>query len=108
MESEPERIGVVDERNVTLGDWLELREEARAAEALLEDLSFQPSNLTRYWSLSTGLLALTLEIDEYLESRREAGPPEDEFAVFDDKRRRLRALLAGSEEISEGTDGETE
>jgi hypothetical protein len=97
---------VVDERSVTLGDWLDLREQARAAEALLEDLSFQPSNLARYWSLSAGLLALMMEIDEFLELRRENGPPEDEFAVFDDKRRRLRDLLAGSEEISEGTDGD--
>jgi hypothetical protein len=97
---------VVDEYSVTLGDWLDLREQARAAEALLEELSIQPSNLARYWSLSTGLLALTLEIDEFLESRRENGPPEDEFAVFDDKRRRLRALLAGSEEINEGADGD--
>src|SRR5689334_15993254 len=97
---------MVEEHRVTLGDWLDLREQARAAEALLEELSFQPAHLTTYWALSTALLALTLEIDEYLESRREHGPPEDEFARFDEKRRRLRSLLASSEEISAEEDGE--
>jgi hypothetical protein len=83
----------------TLSDWLELREQMRAAELLLEDLQFAPADLATYWAMSAELLALLQEVDEHLERRRSSGPGEDDQAIYVQMRRRLVALLARAEEI---------
>ena len=87
------------ENPVTLSKWLELREQMHAAELLLEDLQFAPTELATYWALSAALLALLQEIDEYLERRRSSGPSEDDRVMYLQMRRRLVALLARTEEI---------
>ena len=84
----------------TLSDWLDLREQMHAAELLLEDVQFVPSDLATYWALSADLLALLQEIDEYLERRRSSGPGNDDQAIYLQMRRRLVALLARAEEIT--------
>jgi hypothetical protein len=87
------------ENPVTLSAWLELREQMHAAELLLEDLQFAPTELATYWALSAELLALLQEVDEYLERRRSSGPDVDDQAIYLQMRRRLMALLARTEEI---------
>ena len=84
---------------ITLGVWLELREQMHAAELLLEDVQFTPADLATYWAMSADLLALLQEIDEYLERRRSRGPDDDDQDVYLEMRRRLMALLARTEEI---------
>lgn len=84
---------------VTLGDWLSLREEMQAAEALLAEMQFEPQDLPAYWSMSADLLALLQEIDEHLEQWRQQGPGADERVAYLALRKRLNALLARSEEI---------
>jgi len=83
----------------TLGDWLDLRDEMRAAEVLLEDMQIAPADLAVYWAMIADLLALLQEIEEYLEKRRERGPVEDEAALYLRTRRRFTLLLAKAEEI---------
>ncbi len=83
----------------TLGDWLDLRDEMRAAEVLLEDMQIAPVDLAVYWAMIADLLALLQEIEEYLEKRRERGPAEDEAALYLRTRRRFTLLLAKAEEI---------
>lgn len=94
------------ETPITLGDWLDLREELRAAEVLLEEMQFAPADLTTFWAMSAELIALLQEVDERLEAWRHNGPSEDEREAFYEKRRRTVALLARSEEIGLETDGQ--
>lgn len=84
---------------ITLGDWLDLREELRAAEVLLEEMQFAPTDLTTFWAMSAELLALLQEVDERLEAWRQHGPAADEREAYQERRRRTVALLARSEEI---------
>lgn len=90
-----------EEKSITLGDWLALRDEMRAAELLLEAMQLSPANLATYWSLAAGLLALLQEIEAHLEEWRASGPGADERAAYLGMRRRLVTLLAASEEIGE-------
>lgn len=91
---------------ITLGDWLELRDDLRAAELLLEDVQIDPADLATYWGLSAELLALLQEIEEYLPQRGLTGPNDDDAALYLGKRRRLVALLAKAEEIGLTPEGE--
>ncbi len=83
----------------TLGDWLDLREQMRATELLLEDVRIAPADITTYWAISAELLALLQESDEYLEQRRDDGPAPDDAEVYLRLRRRLTAVLAKAQEI---------
>jgi len=83
----------------TLGDWLDLREQMRATELLLEDVQIAPVDITAYWAISAELLALLQESDEYLEQRRDDGPAPDDAEIYLRRRRRLTAVLAKAQEI---------
>ena len=87
------------ERPVTLGDWLDLREQMSAAELLLEDEQIDPANLSAYWAISAELLAMIEATDERLEDWREHGPGADEAERLLAMRRRLVNVLAKAEEI---------
>lgn len=94
------------ERRITLGDWLDLRDEMVAAEALLENVEIAPADLTTYWAISADLLALLQEIEEHLETWREHGPGDDEAALHLALQRRLRGVLVKAEEIGLDLDEE--
>lgn len=87
------------ERRITLGDWLDLRDGMVAAEALLEAVEIAPTDLATYWAMSADLLALLQEIEEHLEQWRQAGPGDDEPALYLGLQRRLRAVLVKAQEI---------
>lgn len=91
---------------VTLGDWLELRDDMRAAELLLEDVQIDPADIGTYWAMSAELLALLQEVEEYLDQRGLAKPNDDDAALYLAKRRRLVALLAKAEQIGIDTAAE--
>lgn len=84
---------------VTLAEWLDLRDDMRATELLLEDVQIDPADLATYWAMSAELLALLQEIGEYLEQRGLAGPTAEDATLYLSKRRRLVALLAKAQEI---------
>jgi hypothetical protein len=88
-----------DEHSVTLGNWLDLREDLRAAEALMEDLPFAPEHLERYWAMSAQLITLLQDVDAQLERWRERGRGDDEQDIYLAMRRRVVTLQAATEEI---------
>ena len=92
---------------VTLGDWLALRDDMRAAELLLEDVQIDPADLAAYWAMSAELLSLLQDVEEYLEQRG-AASSDDDAALYLSKRRRLVALLAKAQEIGIATAPEPE
>ena len=87
------------EQPITLGDWLDLRDTMRAAEALLEDVQIAPADLSTYWAISAELLALLQEIEAPLEAWRADGPGGDDRTRYLELRRRLVAVLAKAQEI---------
>ncbi len=88
-----------EDRPITLGDWLDLREEARAAEELLTEMQFAPAETPAYWAMSADLLAIVQSIEERLERWRVEGAAPDNDASFAGLRKRLRLVQARSEEI---------
>ena len=88
-----------EQRPVTLGDWLDLRDNMGAAELLLEDVQIEPANIAAYWAISAELLALLQEADEYLARRAQDGPAPDDGDLYLRLRRRLTAVLAKAQEI---------
>lgn len=94
------------EQPITLADWLELRDDMRAAEALLEDVQIAPADLSTYWAMSAELLALLQEIEEHLEVWRLRGAAADGRERYLNLRRRLVSVLARAEEIGLETEGD--
>ena len=89
---------------ITLGHWLELREQVRAAELLLEDLQFAPADLSKYWAISAELLQIVQEVDQHLDEWRRTSDSADESERYLGVRKRLVAVLAKTEEIGIATD----
>lgn len=84
---------------MTLGDWLDLREDARSTEELLAEMQFAPVETPTYWAMSAELLAVVQSIEERLERWRSEGAAPDNGASYGSLRKRLRLVQARSEEI---------
>lgn len=78
----------------SLGDWLALREDLQAAEALLQEVEPPLTALEDYWAASAELLSLIADVDAHIDDWRDHGSRDDDRAVYQRQWRRVVNLLA--------------
>lgn len=76
-----------------------LLDEAHALELLADDTEVPPERIEEYWRLSTELIGLILDIEQYRQ-QHPLDPPDEEEVL--NLRRRLREVAAGLSELSLG------
>ena len=74
-----------------------LRQEAQAIELLASEADIAGDKLEEYWTLSTDLIALVTDIDEYRAAQPNASYDDPTLFTF---KQRLRAIVSRLAELS--------